>query len=282
MPRNPAVPQTVERQVPANGRDEVAALARGIAVLRTLMAAPRALSNRELADATGIPKATVSRLANTLVMAGYVQQDAESEKYRLGAGLLELSEAYLRHFDMRTLCRPHLAALADRTQVSVHLGLRDGLEILVIDTHRPRSAVILTRTDVGTRMDIATSASGRAFFASLPESDQEAVLSLYQREAPQRWSQVRSALALAVEEYADKGYCTSFREWHKDINAIGISLRGPRGELYALSCGGPAYLSTADELNRDVAPDAVSVGAAIESACGVRPQALAAVSLEDQ
>lgn len=270
MPRPSAPhspPDEAEVSAPA-ARDEVAALARGLAVLRALADAPGPLSNRALADATGIPKATVSRLAATLVTGGFVQQDPDSERFQLGPALLDLSSAYLRNFDMRALCRPYLAELADRAQASVHLGVRDGLDILMIDTVRPRSAVILTRTDIGTRMDIATSACGRAYFGALPATEREALLQDYRREAPQRWKAARDMLLRGAEDVQAHGYGSSFQEWHRDINAIGFTLRGPRGELYALSCGGPAYALSPEALRTEVGPAVLRTQEAIARACG--------------
>ncbi len=252
-----------------NGREEVSALARGLAVLRALAEARGPLSNRALADATGIPKATVSRLAATLCASGFLQQDVESERFRLGPALLDMSSAYLRTFDMRAMCRPHLAALADAVDASVHLGVCDGTDVLVIDTVRPQSAVILTRTDIGTRMDIATSASGRAYFAALAPDERAALLALYKRSAPKRWPAVREMLLAAAADVAACGYGRSFQEWHRDINAIGFTLRGPRGELYALSCGGPAYALSPAKLQTEVAQAVLATQRAIVQACGL-------------
>lgn len=273
MPRRPTPKSDLADPAPdaPAARDEVSALARGLSVLRALADAPGPLSNRALADATGIPKATVSRLAATLAAGGFVQQDADSERFQLGPALLDLSSAYLRNFDMRALCRPHLAALADRTQASVHLGVRDGLDILMIDTVRPRSAVILTRTDIGTRMDIATSACGRAYFGALSTAEREALLEDYRREAPRRFKAAREMLLRGAADVEADGYGSSFQEWHRDINAIGFTLRGPRGELYALSCGGPAYALSAQALRAHAAPAVLATQKAIGRACGVTP-----------
>ena len=82
-------------------KDEVSALARGLALVRSVANASQPLSNRELAEATGIPKATISRLAATLVAAGYLRQATDSERFSLGPALLELGNAYLRNFDFR-------------------------------------------------------------------------------------------------------------------------------------------------------------------------------------
>ncbi|MFX5656359.1 helix-turn-helix domain-containing protein, partial [Acinetobacter baumannii] len=91
----------------------VSALARGLALLKVIGMAAAPMGNRELADATGIPKATVSRLTATLVGAGYLRQSQDSERFSLGPALLDMSSRYLRHFDLRTVARPHLSALSD-------------------------------------------------------------------------------------------------------------------------------------------------------------------------
>ncbi|REN10403.1 MarR family transcriptional regulator, partial [Mycobacterium tuberculosis] len=59
------------------GKEEVSALARGLALLRVIGMASAPIGNRELADTTGIPKATVSRLTATLVSAGYLRQSQD-------------------------------------------------------------------------------------------------------------------------------------------------------------------------------------------------------------
>lgn len=243
-------------------------MARGLFLLRVLADASGPLTNRALADATGIPKATISRLTSTLSANGFLHQDVDSERFNLGPALLDLSNAYLRTFDIRVLARPHLMALANRSHASVHLGVRDGLDILVIDTVRPRSAVILTRMDIGTRMDIATSASGRAYFSALAPQERQDLLDDYRRGAPKRWPVVREMLLHAVADVERTGYGRSFQEWHRDINAIGFTLRGPRGELYAVSCGGPAYALSPETLISEVAPAALATQQAIGLACG--------------
>lgn len=239
---------------PTQPKDEVSALARGLAVLRVVSQASAPLSNRELAGATGIPKATVSRIAATLVGAGYLRQSADSERFSLGAELLNLSNAYLRNFDLRSHARLYLAELAEFAGAAVHLGVRDGLEIVLIDSIRPHSAVILSRLDVGMRMDMATSAAGRAYLAALEGPPREALLDDIRRNAGADWSSVSTRLDAAMQEYAQKGYCSSFGDWHRDIHALGTTLAGPRGELYVVSCGGPGYLLPREMMVDKIAP----------------------------
>jgi DNA-binding IclR family transcriptional regulator len=233
---------------------EVSALARGIAVLKAIGEAAGPLSNRELADVTGIPKATVSRLAATLVASGYLRQAPDSERFSLGPALLDMSNRYLRHFDLRAIARPHLTALSEFAGASVHLGVRDGLDMLIIDSLRPRSALITSRIDVGSRMTIATSAAGRAYLAALPLAEQRELLDQIRLANGENWAALQPRIMAGLEDHARLGYCTSFGEWHPHIHALGFSLRGPRGERYAVSCGGPAYLLPRETMIARVAP----------------------------
>lgn len=241
-----------EESAHLEARDEVSALARGLALLRVLADADGALSNRDLAERTGIPKATVSRLTSTLQSAGLVRAGSD-DRFALGPGVLHLGNAYLRGFDLRQHARIHLAALAEAAGANVQVGVRDGLDMVLIDSVRPRTALILSRMDVGSRMAIATSAMGRAYLAALPAAEQSAL-----RAELLAASRDAAATALRLDaaraEAQSQGFCTSFGEWHPDIHALGFSLRGPQGELYGVSVGGPAYKLPAELLVSQVGP----------------------------
>jgi DNA-binding IclR family transcriptional regulator len=233
-------------------REEVSALARGLALLRTVADSSVPLSNRELAERSGIPKATVSRLTATLQAAGLLRQSPD-ERFAIGPGALYLGNAYLRGFDFRQQARLHLAELAEAAGANVHLGVPDGLDMLIIDTVRPRTALILSRMDVGLRMAIATSAMGRAYLASLPP-EPRAALREQLMTAPGADAALAQRLDEAVDEHQRLGFCTSFGEWHPDIHALGFSLRGPHGELYGVSVGGPAFMLPQQAMREKVGP----------------------------
>ena len=251
-----------------SSKEEVSALARGLALVRAVADADGPLGNRELVDATGIPKATISRLVTTLIGAGYLRQADGSERYSLGPALLQLGNDYLRGFDFRNVARLHLAELAELAGANVHLAVRDCLDVLLIDTLRPRSALILSRMDVGSRMSIATSAAGRSYFASLAADEQRA-LRKDLKATSKNWKATEARLDESMAEYAKRGFCSSFGEWHPDIHALGFSLRGPRGELYAVSVGGPAFMLPTEMLLTKVAPKLLETKRAIGREIGV-------------
>lgn len=248
-------------------KEEVSALARGLVLLRTIADADQPLSNRDLAERSGIPKATVSRLTATLQGAGFLRLSPE-ERYALGPAALHLGNAYLRSFDFRQQARLHLAELAEAAGANVNLGVRDGLDVVLIDTLRPRTALILSRMDVGSRMPIATSALGRAYLSSLPLEQRLALMEELRVASGEQWPQVKARLEAALAEYDRYGFCSSFGEWHPEIHALGFSLHGPRGELYGVSVGGPAYLLPRERMLEQVAPKLLQVQRAIEREAG--------------
>lgn len=234
--------------------DEVIALARGLTVLRCVAVADAPVSNRELAELTGIPKPTVSRITATLVGAGFLFQVPDSERFVLTAAVLELSNGFLRNFDIRARARPLLNALAERTSLSVHLATRDRLDMVAIDVIRPRTAVLVSRLEVGSRMDIARTAVGRAYLAVLTEAERNGLMAGLQAVSGDQWPQLHARLSAALDETRAQGFAIATGEWHEGLNAIAAGFIGPSGERYAVNCGGAAHLCPREWLIEHAAP----------------------------
>ncbi|WP_345813714.1 IclR family transcriptional regulator [Paraburkholderia sp. PREW-6R] len=234
--------------------DEVTALARGLTVLRSVAAADAPLSNRELTELTGIPKPTVSRITATLVGAGFLFRLPDSERFVLTSSVLELSNGFLRNFDIRARARPFLIELAERTALSVHLAVRDRLDMVVIDAIRPRSAVLVSRLEIGSRMNLSRTAIGRAYLAALSETDREKLLIGLQAAEGDDWGHVSSRLESGVKETLEQGFAIATGEWYDGLNAIALGFTGPSGERYAVNCGGSAHQCPRDWLISRAAP----------------------------
>ncbi|MFM0646560.1 IclR family transcriptional regulator [Paraburkholderia bryophila] len=234
--------------------EEVTALARGLTVLRAVAAADAPLSNRELTELTGIPKPTVSRITATLVGAGFLFRLPDSERFVLTSSVLELSNGFLRNFDIRARARPFLIALAERTALSVHLAVRDRLDMVVIDAIRPRSAVLVSRLEIGSRMNLSRTAIGRAYLAALAPADRDKLLIGLQAAEGDDWGHVGSRLDAALEDTIERGYAIATGEWHNGLNAIALGFTGPSGERYAVNCGGSADQCPRDWLISRAAP----------------------------
>ncbi|MCA7884809.1 IclR family transcriptional regulator [Burkholderia contaminans] len=234
--------------------DEITALARGLAVLRRIAAADAPVSNRELTELTGIPKLTVSRITATLVSAGFLFQLPDSERFVLTASVLELSHGFLRNFDIRARSRPFMIELAERTSLSVHLAVRDRLDMVAIDVIRPRSAVLVTRLEIGSRMDIARTAVGRAYLAALEDDERRLLLESLRTTAGDDWPHVSARLTPALDDAMRDGHAIALGEWREGLNAVAAGFVGPSGQRYSVNCGGASHQCPPEWLHEHVVP----------------------------
>src|ERR1035437_5314234 len=92
------------------------------AILRLLSGRYRRLGVVDIAGELGLPKGTVHGLLRTLQVVGFIEQDAESGKYQLGAALLHMGSSYLDGNELRTRALNWSDSLASRTQEAVRIG----------------------------------------------------------------------------------------------------------------------------------------------------------------
>ncbi len=239
----------------------VTALARGLDVLRAFKRGDSPLGNQELAQRTGLPKATVSRLTYTLSSLGYLDYSADSAKYTLSVAALALGFTALGSMAIRDVARPHMQALANETGVSVALGARDGNAMIYVEHCRGDSPLHIG-IEVGSHISLATSAMGRAYLAGLDSADRALVLDQLRRRDD--WSRIGPGIDQAFADIANQGFNLSIGEWKPEVNAVGVPLVLGSGPLsFALNWGGPAVLLPRDRLVETVGPRLVATANAI-------------------
>ncbi|WP_179401974.1 IclR family transcriptional regulator [Burkholderia guangdongensis] len=237
-------------------RKFVVALARGLELLRAFRSGETMLGNRDFVERTGLPKATVNRLAYTLTTLGYLRYDEMLGKYALDAGVLSLGYALLAGTTTLELARPHMQALAREIGAAVSLGCRDGLDMIYLETIRSETALTLGLAP-GSRLSMLTSSMGRAYLAVQPEDARRALIAELRDVAGggEAADALVDATLRSVDEYASGGCCYSFRDWHGDVNAAAVPFREPRdGRWLILSSSGPASSMGEDVFRSVVGP----------------------------
>jgi DNA-binding IclR family transcriptional regulator len=250
-------------------RHFVTALARGLEVLACFRHGDRMLGNQELSRRCGLAKSTVSRLTHTLTNLGYLVYVEESAKYSLGTATLSLGSAMLSRLDIRKLAHPLMQQLAEFGQCMVSLGSRDRLSMVYIDAVRGSAAVTLSM-DTGARIQIATSAMGRAYLTAVPEQERVDILErVHELTDVNRWPELQRGVTKALRDIRELGVCCSFGDWQKDVNAIAVPVR-PGGGLppMAISCGAPAYVVSKEFLLERVRPRLIALAAELETSLG--------------
>ncbi len=258
-----AKPIKTPRSEAEEDRRFVTALARGLDVLRCFQRSEQWLPNQEIARRTGLPKATVSRLAYTLTTLGYLEHSPEREMYALGLPVLGLGFKVLSHFELGRIVRPFMQALADEVQAAVSLAVRSGGWVVYV-THCRSAAPLTLGLDVGARLSLTRSAIGRAVLFSLDEPTRDKALASLRAEAPLEWEQGQAGLEHAWDSYRRQGVVLSMPG--ADIGAAAVTLDpGDGRERFGLNCGGPASLMTPQRLAQ-IAPRLLDTAARMERA----------------
>jgi DNA-binding IclR family transcriptional regulator len=121
----------------------------------------------ELADRLDLSRPTVHGLLQTLLAHGFVEQDRDSDKYQLGAGLLQLGNSYLDLNELRGRSIVHAERLAERADAAVRVGVMHGATVVVVH-HVFRPDTTLQILEVGAELPVHASALGKAMLAFSP------------------------------------------------------------------------------------------------------------------
>lgn len=86
-----------------------------------------------LAEQVGLTKSNTHRTLQTLAHAGYAVRDEVTGNYRSTFKLFELGARQMAQIDVRQFASPHMRALVDLTQETVHLSILDGASVVYVD-----------------------------------------------------------------------------------------------------------------------------------------------------
>ncbi len=145
----------------------VQSIERAAAMLHLLAASSTKLSLAEVAGSLDLAKGTAHGILRTLADIGFVEQDRESGRYRIGAGLLQLGGSYLDENELRARAVNWADTLASRTDETVRIGILQKHEVLIIH-HVFRPDDTPQTLDVGSWLPAHATALGKVLLASAP------------------------------------------------------------------------------------------------------------------
>jgi DNA-binding IclR family transcriptional regulator len=208
-------------------------LTRGIAILRAFRPGTELLGNGEIAERTGLPPASVSRLTRTLTEAGYLDHDARQRAYRLGAPVLTLGHAMRSGSAVLRVAVPPMTALARRLRINVGLAVRDGDEMVYLESVRFNAKGAQRSIVPGHRVPIELTALGRAWLAVAPKKDRAALMAQWKGRRRARWRKLEQEIIDAMASVQDTGYCVA--RWQPQVVALAAPIVTPHRPIYVVN-----------------------------------------------
>lgn len=212
-------------------------LERGLAILDCFRPGTGLLAHRDIAERTGLPKPTVTRLLETLRQQGYVVFDEVSRGYRLGVPILSLSRSLRLESELAAAMAPHIARIARETTSVIGFGTAHGADIVYLEAANGDPARLARRVGPGMRAPIATTSVGRAYLAGLPLEARRRVMENLSAASPRQWRpDMQREIEDSIREVQELGYCLVM--WSEGRHpAIGAPTPVRGSPLHALSIG---------------------------------------------
>jgi IclR family pca regulon transcriptional regulator len=249
-------------------------LERGLAILSSFSSRPL-LGVSELAREVGFTRSTTHRYVATLAMLGYLEQDADTRKYRLGPRVLDLGFSAINSMELRELSVPHLQQLSDETGYTVNMGILDGTDVVYIERCRSSQQgqrAIDLNLHVGSRLPSYCTSMGKVLLADMPAAERDALLDRIELSAlgPNTLTD-RAALAAELERVREQGIAVNNEELAFGLRSIAAPVRdSSRSVVAAINLAvHRSWLSIEDLVGR-LSPPLLRTAEAISHRIGYR------------
>ena len=123
----------------------------------------------EIARSLGVAKSSAHRMLSTLAGRGFVEQNPDSGRYRLGLHLYELGQLSVSRSRLRQAALPIMEDLRQRTGHTIHLGIADGCDVVHLERLQSREGLDIFDALPERRFPTHCSATGKVLAAFDPE-----------------------------------------------------------------------------------------------------------------
>lgn len=221
-------------------RTEVQSIDRAVSVLEHLSQEGRS-GVTDVANALDIHKSTAYRILATLKARGLVEQDAQTERYRLGMGLVFLARSVTEDLDLVHASRAVSERLSAQTRETVTVSVLAGNEVVVIDQTNA-SPSVLNVSWTGKHFPLHCTSDGKVLLAHLPEDQRKTLL----REPLKRYTVNtvidRTLVQAQLEVIRRVGYGSSIEELEVGLVGIAAPIYSATGNVVAsMSVSGPTF-----------------------------------------
>ena len=199
-------------------------------ILRVL-STPQPLRLADLCAESGLNKASTLRLLQTLIDEGFVQRDAASKRYALGAEALVLGVAMQGRDHIRDRARPTLVRLAALSGDTLLLSTRHGLESVCVDREFGSFPIRANYLELGSRRPLGAGAGSLALLAWLPDDEVATVLNLLAPVFRKRYPRIgRELLTTEIALARQRGYTLLLDVVVEQMGGIGVPILGGDGK----------------------------------------------------
>jgi DNA-binding IclR family transcriptional regulator len=216
----------------------VPVLVRALAVLELLANSPNGLTLAEVGRKLHIPKSSAHCILLTFLRQDYVTRSERTRRYVLGQKVFSLASHALAGQQVREAAMPHLRQLMLATNLTVHMGVLEGSDAILVAKVDPPGVTSLA-TWLGRRMEVHCTGVGKALIAYLPKPELEQLVR--SRSFPRHNENTivsTKRLLQELENVRAAGYATDDEEDEVGYRCIGVPVFQKDHVVAAISVAG--------------------------------------------
>jgi DNA-binding IclR family transcriptional regulator len=145
-------------------RNGVSSVTQAIRLLKSFSEGDTEIGITMLAKRLNTSKSTAYRLASALASEGLLEQNKETEKYRLGIALFGLGTLVRSRLNVSAEGRQSVIDLREATDETVHLAILDGRDVIYVYDLESKQAIRM-HSKLGARKPALCTAEGLAMLA---------------------------------------------------------------------------------------------------------------------
>lgn len=220
----------------------VQSLGRAFAILEEVARHREGIGLAELSKLVGLHNSTTFHLAKTMVSLGYLRQEKDSKRYRVGRPLFALAASALDEIEMVNLATPILEDLSRKTGESGHFAVRMGDAVVVIARTSGPGAFQLTDR-VGVVRPAHCTALGKIILASLrPEQLKRFLERVDMKPSTSKSITDIPVLMREIAEIKHSGIAFDDGEFNPEVRCIAVPVTDFTGQIVgALGISGPIW-----------------------------------------
>ena len=211
---------------------QVRALLRGLDVLKALNRHNGGTVLHLVAE-TGLPRATIYRLLETLASGGYVIKNPADNRYHLTLQVRTLADGFNDEAWVTQIAIPLIEALYLDIVWPTAVATLAGTSMVVRHSTDQKSPLAMERSPVGYRVPILTTAVGLAYLAHCTIAERHTILDALAHSAPaDALAHEREAVERTLAETRTRGYAFRLRGANPKTSSIAVPIRR-RGQALA-------------------------------------------------
>jgi DNA-binding IclR family transcriptional regulator len=208
----------------------------------------------DLSNRLNLHKNNVFRLLATLETKGYIEQNKQSENYRLGIKALQLGQTYIRHSGFLDQARPVLEQIVAACNETAYVGVIKGGEAVYLDAVESTQTVRVVNR-IGQQVPVHATAIGKAQIAALSDEELDRILPPELAAfTPATVTDARE-LKKQLKKVEAQGLAVDNEELERDVRCIAAPVHDyTRKVVGAISISAPAYRMGEERLRKEIAP----------------------------